>query len=246
MLTIVSWSFCENSSVLFDRSFGAISTKNKAVCGGKWNIIYIGDSDMLKKSEIAELERRYAEVYAPDISAEDVHQIVADAVAATELFPALEKPLLLWMNGSPIFGDVLPTEHVSLMDIAERLCETEPDVVLACRLIYLHCSGICPGIVSTAGEYCFADRRIFDNDEPICTAFKTEDGWAFLGRSAADSTENTAYVGCELWQVIERVPKLLPLIAYPFFATGTVVCKEDGAYVVRCPADEDFAEVTSC
>ena len=195
---------------------------------------------MFDKSEIAKLENRYRQTYGLEENPEDVKYIIEDAVHAAAQYPELEKPLRLWMEGKPVFGDVVLEKHASLMETAELLCEDDPDIPLACRLMYLHCSGTCPGILAVAGELCLADRKIFDNDEKIYTAFKTEDGWGFLGESTSLTEEDSPeYTGCELWQMMERAPKLLPLIAYPFFAEGTVIYREGDVYTVQCPADED-------
>lgn len=197
---------------------------------------------MFAKSEIEKLEIRYRTTYGLEDNPEDVGRLIADAVYAAEQYPELEKPLRFWMDEKPVFGDVVMEKHASLMETAELLCEEEPDIPLACRLMYLHCSGKCPGIITAAGELCLADRRIFEDDEKICTAFKTEDGWVFLGESASvkdTDGDSPEYTGCELWQMMERAPKLLPLILYPFFAEGTVIYRDNGVYTVQCPADED-------
>lgn len=180
------------------------------------------------------LNEKYRRVY-PDIPAALARETAEKAVEAANRFPELSPALEAWEKGGMVRDVVVPTD-CSLLETAKALCPGKPDVPLACVLLALHKSKEAPGIPSAAGIFCRVDKRVFENNEEIISAFKADGEWVFLGKTAAeDENAKVEYEKAELWRAVKRVPGMLPLLLFPLFGEGTVIAREGGYCSVHCP-----------
>ena len=162
---------------------------------------------------------------------EDLAEDIMEAIKEEKYYKLINE----WLNNNQDFTDI-EVNGFSLVEIAEKIDEKNPNIPIAILLCYLAESDSqeyqC--ILPIASEICLADYKLIENGKVCQTAILKDGDWYLF----SDETNVDDLREYQKWQVLILNPLLALQLVYEH-KNNTVIClQEDGSYLITENNDE--------